>query len=71
MEDDVIDIHDRMPVVLAPADKARWIGEEPNPHELTRPHTAELVRVWPISTRLNKPENDEPSIIEPIELVIG
>jgi hypothetical protein len=24
--------------------------------------------VWPISTRVNKPENDDPSIVEPIEL---
>jgi hypothetical protein len=24
--------------------------------------------MWPISTRVNKPENDDPSIIEPIEL---
>jgi hypothetical protein len=26
------------------------------------------VRMWPISTRVNKPENDDPSIVEPIEL---
>jgi hypothetical protein len=24
--------------------------------------------MWPISTRVNKPENDDPSIIEPVEL---
>jgi hypothetical protein len=28
----------------------------------------EPMRMWPISTRVNKPENDDPSIIEPIEL---
>jgi len=27
------------------------------------------MRIWPISTRVNKPENDDPSIIEPIEPV--
>ena len=26
------------------------------------------MRMWPISTRVNKPENDDPSIVEPIEL---
>jgi hypothetical protein len=26
------------------------------------------MRMWPISTRINKPENDDPSIAEPIEL---
>jgi hypothetical protein len=32
------------------------------------PLPARLMRMWPISTRVNKPENDDPSIIEPIEL---
>src|SRR5260370_41367010 len=36
--------------------------------DLMRPFPAGLMRMWPISTRVNKPENDEPSIIEPIEL---
>jgi len=26
------------------------------------------MRMWPISTRVNKPENDDPSIVEPIQL---
>jgi IS30 family transposase len=29
----------------------------------------EPMRMWPISTRVNKPENDDPSIVEPIELI--
>jgi hypothetical protein len=29
---------------------------------------ADLMRMWPISTRVNKPENDDPSILEPVEL---
>jgi hypothetical protein len=24
--------------------------------------------MWPISTRVNKPENDDPSIVAPVEL---
>ena len=35
---------------------------------LMRPFPADLMRMWPISTRANKPENDDSSIIEPIEL---
>jgi putative SOS response-associated peptidase YedK len=27
--------------------------------------------MWPVSTRVNKPENDDPSIIEPLELAAG
>ena len=26
------------------------------------------MRMWPISTRVNKPENDDSSIVEPIEI---
>jgi hypothetical protein len=31
-----------------------------------RPFPAELMRLWPISTRVNKPENDGLSIVDPI-----
>jgi len=46
----------------------RWLGEEPDPRALMRPYPAELMRTWPISTRVSKPENDEHSILEPLEL---
>jgi putative SOS response-associated peptidase YedK len=61
-------IHDRMPVILAPGDYARWVSDEPDPCDLMRPFAADLMRMWPISARVNKPENDDPSIVEPIEL---
>jgi putative SOS response-associated peptidase YedK len=57
------DIHDRMPLVLAPEDYVQW----PDPADLMRPFAAELMRMRPVSTRVNKPENDEPSIVEPVE----
>src|SRR5262245_14836059 len=60
-------IHDRKPVILAPSDYARWLGEEPDPRGLMRQFPADLMRMWSISTRVNKPENDDPSIIEPID----
>jgi putative SOS response-associated peptidase YedK len=63
----VREIHDRMPVILAPADYARWLGEEDDPRNLMRPFPAPLMRMWPISPRVNKPENDDAAIIEPIE----
>jgi hypothetical protein len=31
-------------------------------------YPSELMRMWPISTRVNKPENDDPAILEPIEI---
>jgi putative SOS response-associated peptidase YedK len=62
----VAEIHDRMPVILARSAYERWLGEHPDPHELMRPFPAQLVRMWPISTRVNKPANDDPAILEPI-----
>ena len=34
----VAEIHDRMPLILASADYARWLGEEVAPRDLMRPH---------------------------------
>ncbi len=61
----VAEIHDRMPVILAPEAYERWLGEDPDPHDLMRPFPADLMRMWPISTRVNKPANDDPAILEP------
>jgi hypothetical protein len=36
-----------------------------------RSFPAALMRVWPIPTRVNKPENDDPSILEPIAVSVA
>ena len=37
--------------------------------DLMRPFPAEPMRMWPTSTRVNKPENDDPfDFLKPIEL---
>jgi putative SOS response-associated peptidase YedK len=64
----VAEIHDRMPLILAPGDYNRWLSEESDPRDLLRRFPAEPMRMWPISTRVNKPENDDPSVIDPIML---
>jgi putative SOS response-associated peptidase YedK len=63
----VASIHDRMPLILNSRDYSRWLSEEPDPSDLMRRFPADPMRMWPISTRINKPENSEPSLIEPIE----
>jgi len=62
-------LHDRMPVILAPDDYDRWLGAEPGPADLIRPYPADNMVSWPVSTRVNKPENDDPQILERVELV--
>jgi putative SOS response-associated peptidase YedK len=39
----VAEIHDRMPLILAPTDYARWLSDEPDP--LMRPFPAEPMRM--------------------------
>jgi hypothetical protein len=51
---------------LGAGNYSRWLSEEPDPRDLMRPYPAEPMRRWPISTRVNKPENDDPSILEPV-----
>jgi putative SOS response-associated peptidase YedK len=46
--------HDRMPLIIAPGNYARWLGEEPDPHDLMEAFPAAPMRMWPISTRVNK-----------------
>ena len=67
----VAEIHDRMPLIIAPGDYGRWLGDEPNPYDLMRPFPAEPMQIWPISTRVNKPESDEPSILDPVSTLVA
>jgi putative SOS response-associated peptidase YedK len=67
----VAEIHDRMPLIIAPSDYGRWLSDEPDPHDPIRVFPAEPMRMWPISTWVNKPENDDPSILQPIELSVA
>src|SRR5262249_47931702 len=57
-------IHDRMPVILHRDDYERWMGTDPDPRDLLRPFASEALRISPISTRVNKPENDDASILD-------
>src|SRR4051794_29952094 len=62
----VADIHDRMPVILRPGDYDRLLGSEPDPRDLLRPFSADLMRLWPISRRVNAPKNDDPDLLTPV-----
>jgi hypothetical protein len=35
---------------------------DPNPRNLMKMFRAEPLRIWPISARANKPDNDDPAI---------
>ena len=57
-----------MPLMLAPSDYEEWLSDYPDPRELMRPFPASPMRMWPVSTRVYKPENDDPGTVEPLEL---
>ena len=57
-------IHNRMPLILRPGDYERWLGPEPDPRDLLRPFPEEPMTLWPVSTRVNSPKNDDPGLIE-------
>jgi len=64
-------IHPRMPLILAPADFDRWLGSERDPADLLRSYPSADMRMWPVSTRVNSPDNDDSSILEPISAPVG
>jgi putative SOS response-associated peptidase YedK len=57
-------IHDRMPAILAPASYDRWLGLEPDPRDLLITYASEPMTMWPISTRVNSPDDDDPSLLD-------
>ena len=61
----VAQIHDRMPAILDPTSYNRWLGLEPDPRDLLITYPSEPMTMWPISTRVNSPANDDASLLEP------
>lgn len=61
-------IHERMPVILDPADYDRWLDpDNPRPTELLEPAPDDLLVTIPIGTAVNNVRNQGPELIEPIE----
>lgn len=61
----VAQIHDRMPLILPKSAYERWLGRDPDPHDLLMPFPAEQMAMWPVSTRVNSPDNDDASLLDP------
>ncbi len=69
----VRDIHDRMPVVLTPEQRLRWLDPATPPAELvdlTRPYLGEDLEAWAVSRLVNSPDNDVPQCLEPVPTVV-
>ena len=52
-------------MIIAPNEYTRWLSNlDPDPRDLLVPYPPQLMTMWPISTRVNKPENDDASILD-------
>lgn len=62
----VADLHDRMPVILDPADYESWLtGNDPATFQkMLQPFPAQLMAAYPIGNKVNSVKNDTPDIIE-------
>ncbi|MBK1725084.1 SOS response-associated peptidase [Thiocystis violacea] len=63
-------IHDRMPVILQPRDFQTWLDPTRKAvaelQELLRPCPVEQLNIHPVSTRVNRPVEDDPALIQPL-----
>ena len=57
-------LHNRMPVILDPADYRAWL-EAYDPRELLKPPPVEMLQCYPVSQRVNSTKNDAPDLIAP------
>ena len=66
--EDVAALHDRMPVILEPEHWPLWLGEaDGDPATLLLPVSRGVLRIWPVSRNVNRPANNGPELLEPIE----
>lgn len=64
----VAPIHDRMPIILEPADYTAWL-ESDNPlllQQLLQPLPAERLEAYPVGLAVNRPANGGPGLIAPL-----
>lgn len=64
------EIHDRMPVILKEKDFSAWLDpDNQNPKvlkEFLKPYPAEEMEAYPVSTLVNKPQNDSPDCLKAV-----
>ena len=63
-------LHDRMPVILEPADYNRWLeASDPSrpPTNLLCPYPAEKMHAWPVGNRIGNVHNNDPDLLTPAQ----
>ena len=58
-------LHDRMPLIITPDDYGVWLtGNVDGASDVVRMSSSVPLQAYPVSTRVNKPANDDPGCIE-------
>lgn len=60
-------IHDRMPVIIAPVDFEQWLDPKQDKEallSLLKPCPEKDIEAYPVGLKVNKPDNNGPSLIE-------
>ena len=62
------ELHDRMPVILNRADEKKWLNpvSEDKLQELLKPFDPGLMKMYPVSKKVNSPANDGSEVIQEI-----
>jgi hypothetical protein len=65
---DVVDLHDRMPVIVEPVNWPAWLGEveADDPVMLLHPSPDGTLRTWPVDRRVGSPRNNDAELTKPI-----
>ena len=64
-------VHERMPVIVAPADYARWLGPaDGNVADIVAPYPSERMAWYPVSTRVNNVRHDDASLVEHVAVAL-
>ena len=68
------EVHDRMPVILGPADYARWLDPALTTlaalRSLLQPYPAEQLTAYPVDAWVNDAAHDDPSCTRPLRLLV-
>jgi putative SOS response-associated peptidase YedK len=63
-------VHNRMPVILAPADRDLWLAPAPADTGelmgLLRPAPDDVLELFPVSRRVNDVRNEGPELVVPL-----
>ena len=66
----IVELHDRMPVILPPIRFDDWIAGGPLSPDAAEamllPYPADGMEAVPVSTMVNSPKNDDPRCVEPV-----